>query len=90
MLNKHHMIDLIHIIFLKEQADLSAADSLPTRGEKLKFVYDQLRTTAIRTQPSLISFLKSGKVIMPSRGMLKSVKYSLPGFVVQRQSLRAR
>jgi len=47
------------LIYLREQADLSAASSLPTKAEKGAYVYQQLRQTAERTQPPLIAALKA-------------------------------
>jgi subtilisin family serine protease len=47
------------IIFLAEQADLSAAEALPTRLEKGRYVYNTLVETAQRTQPALLQVLES-------------------------------
>ena len=38
---------------LKEQADLSGAAILPTKEEKGRYVFDQLREVATRTQPAV-------------------------------------
>jgi len=45
------------IVFLDEQADLSAAQQLPTKLEKGAYVYRRLTTTAERTQPALRAHL---------------------------------
>ncbi|MDX1688209.1 MAG: S8 family serine peptidase [Candidatus Promineifilaceae bacterium] len=45
------------IVFLDEQADLSAAAHLPTKLEKGEFVYRELTATAERTQPALRAHL---------------------------------
>jgi serine protease AprX len=45
------------LVFLAEQADLSAADRLPTREAKGRFVFDRLRETADRTQGPLLALL---------------------------------
>ena len=47
------------LIFMAEQADLSAAHNLDSRLEKGRFVYQQLTATASRTQPELIQTLES-------------------------------
>ena len=41
------------LVVLREQADVSAAASLPTKVQKGRFVYDTLRQTALRTQAPL-------------------------------------
>jgi serine protease AprX len=41
------------IVVLSEQADVSAAASLPTKAEKGQFVYETLRQTALSSQASL-------------------------------------
>jgi len=41
------------LVVLAEQADLGAAPALPTREERLRYVYDALRETALRSQASL-------------------------------------
>lgn len=46
------------LVFLTQQADLSAAATLPTRAEKGAFVYAQLSQTAARTQAPLLAELK--------------------------------
>lgn len=45
------------LVFLSEQADLSAAESLPTKLEKGTYVYETLTATAARTQPAVIAAL---------------------------------
>jgi uncharacterized repeat protein (TIGR01451 family) len=47
------------LVFLAEQADLSAADSLATKLEKGTYVYETLTATAARTQPAVIAALDS-------------------------------
>ncbi|VVC75503.1 Bacillopeptidase F [Aquicella siphonis] len=49
-------------VILTEQADLSAADSLASREEKGRYVYDTLRNKALATQGPLVDFLQSRKV----------------------------
>lgn len=46
------------ILFLSEQADLSAAAHLPTKEAKGAWVYQQLTAAANRTQPAIISLLE--------------------------------
>jgi hypothetical protein len=45
------------LVFLKEQADLSAADVLPAKEVKGRYVFDALRATADRTQGPLLALL---------------------------------
>jgi len=47
---------------LKEQADLSKADNLRTKNEKGEYVYEQLRTVALKTQGELVAYLKTQNV----------------------------
>ncbi len=47
------------LLFLAEQADLSAAAKLPTRLEKGRYVYETLTQTAARTQGPVIAALKA-------------------------------
>jgi serine protease AprX len=51
-----------YILQLAEQADLTRAESLPTRLEKGEFVYRQLVQTAMRTQGPVLDFLASAGV----------------------------
>ena len=46
------------LVYLKEQADLSAARRLPTKLEKGAYVYNQLTQTARRTQAPLLAALQ--------------------------------
>ncbi len=45
------------LVVLTEQADLHAAQQLSTKAAKSRFVYDTLRTTALRTQGPLRAWL---------------------------------
>jgi subtilisin family serine protease len=45
------------LVFLTEQADLSAAESLATKLDKGTYVYQQLTATAARTQPAVTAAL---------------------------------
>src|SRR5947207_2193423 len=47
------------LVFLAEQADLSAADKLSTKEEKGAFAFERLRDTAARTQGPLLADLVS-------------------------------
>lgn len=47
------------IIYLAEQADLSGAQTLPTRLDKGRFVYQKLVEIAHRTQPGVIGALEA-------------------------------
>ena len=47
------------IVFLSEQADLSAAASLPTKLEKGRYVYEQLTRTAARAQKPVVAIANS-------------------------------
>lgn len=60
--NHNQQLQSSVFVVLKEQADLSAADSLATRAEKGRYVYDSLRDTALNTQGSLVNYLQSKKV----------------------------
>jgi subtilisin family serine protease len=46
------------LVYLAEQADLSAAESLAAKVEKGTYVYEQLTETAARTQPAVIAALE--------------------------------
>jgi subtilisin family serine protease len=46
------------LVLLREQADLSLAEQLPTKEEKGRFVFDTLVRTAQRTQGALVKFLE--------------------------------
>jgi subtilisin family serine protease len=50
------------LVFLSEQANLSAAADLSTKIEKGTFVYEQLSETAARTQPAVIAALEAQNV----------------------------
>jgi hypothetical protein len=47
------------LVFLSEQADLSAANSLSTKIDKGNYVYETLTATAARTQPAVIAELEA-------------------------------
>lgn len=47
------------ILFLKQQADLSAAAQLSTKAEKGAFVYHALKKTADESQPPLLRYLEA-------------------------------
>lgn len=49
------------LVVLKEQADISAGNTIQDRKERAHYVYDTLRTTALSTQGPLVDFLKSKK-----------------------------
>jgi subtilisin family serine protease len=46
------------VVVLREQADLSGAERLPTKREKTRYVFDRLRETAQRTQPAVHEVLR--------------------------------
>ena len=50
------------LVILAEQADLGAATSAPTREARLRYVYETLRETALRTQPPLRAELDAAGV----------------------------
>ncbi|MGD8997284.1 MAG: S8 family serine peptidase, partial [Anaerolineae bacterium] len=50
------------LVLLEAQADISAAPALPGREERLRYVYDALRTTALRSQANLRAELESDGV----------------------------
>jgi len=50
------------LVILAEQADLGAATSLPNREARLRYVYDALRETALRSQASLRAELDNAGV----------------------------
>jgi subtilisin family serine protease len=47
------------LVFLKEQADVSGADALPTKEEKGRYVHERLSRTAARTQGPLLALLSA-------------------------------
>jgi uncharacterized repeat protein (TIGR01451 family) len=47
------------LVILREKADLSAVQELSTREERVRYVYDALRATALRSQASLRAELDS-------------------------------
>lgn len=47
------------LVLLSEQADISAAASFGTKEEKAWYVYEQLKTTAERSQKNIIDLLRS-------------------------------
>lgn len=49
-------------VVLNREANLAEADMLPTRNEKVHYVYDTLRKIAIETQAPLVKFLQTKKV----------------------------
>lgn len=49
-------------VVLKDQADLSQADSMLSQSEKKQYVYDALRNKALVTQGPLINYLQSKKI----------------------------
>ncbi len=53
------------LVFLKEQADLSPTNHLPTKLEKGTYVYNQLTQTAKRTQAPLLAFLRDQQLRSP-------------------------
>jgi uncharacterized repeat protein (TIGR01451 family) len=53
------------LVYLEKQADLSAADLLPTRLEKGRYVYEQLSRTAAQTQAPLLAWLASQAAANP-------------------------
>ena len=50
------------LVFLKQQADLSAAENLHNKTEKGAYVYTQLTDIARRTQPDIINSLQAQRV----------------------------
>jgi len=50
------------LVILAEQADLSAAMFAPTREARLRYVYETLRETALRTQAPLCAELDAAGV----------------------------
>src|SRR5579885_922553 len=49
-------------VVLADQADLNMADSLASREDKSRYVYDTLRNKALGTQGPLVDFLQSKKI----------------------------
>lgn len=47
-----------HLIYLRQQADVTAAHAYTTKRAKGQYVYNQLQRTARKTQPGLISLLQ--------------------------------
>src|SRR5687767_1027436 len=47
------------LVYLTEQADVSAAQGLQARADKGRYVTDTLRATAARTQGPLLAFLSA-------------------------------
>lgn len=54
--------DYEFLIYLKEQADLSQAAGLSTKEEKGRYVVDQLRSTALQAQETVLSELERSGV----------------------------
>jgi hypothetical protein len=50
------------LVVLRQQADLSAAGTLPSKEAKGRYVYDALRAVALETQQGLRSMLDGQKV----------------------------
>jgi len=50
------------LVILSEQADLSHAAELPDKTAKGRYVFETLRSVAVRTQPPLITALKAAGV----------------------------
>lgn len=51
--------DTEFLVFMKDQADLSLAGSLPAKEMKGQFVFEQLTQTAERSQKKILNFLQS-------------------------------
>jgi subtilisin family serine protease len=49
-------------LYLRAQADVSAASALPTKIEKGSYVFERLTATAQRTQPAIVRVLRSEAV----------------------------
>jgi subtilisin family serine protease len=63
-------------INLKETADLSGATRLQGRTERVRYVYDQLRLTALRTQAHLLSILNAQHRSYQSFYLINAVRVS--------------
>ncbi len=50
------------LLFLEKQADLGAAEEIPTREERGRYVYEALRTTALRSQAAVRAELNGAGV----------------------------
>lgn len=59
---KREAAEIPVLVYLNENADLSGADLLVTREEKGQFVYDTLRTSALKTQAELIAYLNENSL----------------------------
>ncbi len=62
------------IIILTEQADLSKGTMLDTKEEKGRYAYQQLRSTAKRSQSSLISVLENENVTYQSLWIINCIQ----------------
>jgi serine protease AprX len=62
------------LVVLSEQADLSAAASLPTKLEKGRYVVDALRAVANRTQGPLKTFLAQRGIVYQSFYIVNMIK----------------
>ena len=76
------------LVYLREQADLSAAASLPTKAEKGAYVFRQLREMAKRTQPPLIAALKAMGVAYQPYWVANMIWVRGDGAAVQALALR--
>ena len=65
------------LVFLTTQADLSSAETLPTKLEKGTFVYQTLSATAERTQKSLIAQLEQLGVAYRSYWIANMIWFAL-------------
>ena len=54
--------DVEFLVLIKDQADLSGAESLPTKEEKGRYVFELLRAKAELTQGPLIEWLKERRI----------------------------
>ena len=50
------------IVYMKETADLSLAKNIKDRTQRIKYVYDQLRAQALKSQPAVINQLKKNQI----------------------------
>ncbi len=61
------------LVFLAEQADLSAAASLPTKLEKGRYVYETLTQVAAATQGPVIAALEARKIAYRPAGVANMI-----------------
>jgi subtilisin family serine protease len=72
------------IIYLKEQADLSAAKSLSTKAEKGQYVWNELNKVANQTQKNVLNLLQNNQVYFHRYVIINAI-YTVADLEIARQ-----